>query len=109
MIGKYFFVALGGALGAVARVALTAILPPPVFGIPLKILCVNVIGCFALGILTSISMLFWDASINARHFWVQGLLGGFTTFSAFSLEFGLLFQKGEYTASFFFMPVAALF
>jgi CrcB protein len=91
---QYLFVGLGGALGAICRVALSRILPPFVFSVPFTILCVNVIGCFAIGVLTEIMALHWNASINARHFLIQGLLGGFTTFSAFSLEFGVLYKEG---------------
>ncbi len=90
----YIFVGLGGAIGAIARVALTRILPSFVFTIPFKILCINVVGCFVMGMLTEALLFYWNASINMRHFLVQGVLGGFTTFSAFSLEFGLLYEKG---------------
>jgi CrcB protein len=49
---SYLFVGLGGALGAIARVALTRMLPHFFFGIPIAIMCVNILGCFALGLLT---------------------------------------------------------
>jgi len=93
---NYIFVGLGGAAGAIARVALSRVLPSAILTIPLKILCINVLGCLAIGILTELMAVYWNASINMRHFWVQGFLGGFTTFSAFSLEFGLLYEKGLY-------------
>lgn len=90
----YLFVGLGGALGAIARVALTRILPGFLFGMPLAIMCVNILGCFALGLLTEFLAVYWNPSWAMRHFMIQGFLGGFTTFSAFSLEFGLLYEKG---------------
>jgi len=90
----YLVVGLGGALGAIARVALGGILPSFILSIPFKILFVNVFGCLVLGIVTEIMAVHWNASINLRHFLIQGFLGGFTTFSAFSLEFGLLYEKG---------------
>jgi len=93
-VKQYIFVGLGGASGAIARVALSRILPSFVLTIPFKILFINVIGCFAMGLLVEALALYWSASIDTRHFLVQGFLGGFTTFSAFSLEFGLLFEKG---------------
>src|SRR5579872_3242514 len=86
-MGIYFFVGLGGALGAIARILVARAAPSFLFGVPLAIFCVNVIGCFALGVLTEIFALYWNASLNARHFLIQGFLGGFTTFSAFSMEF----------------------
>lgn len=90
----YLFVGLGGALGAIARVALAAILPTSIAEIPIKILIVNILGCLTMGILTESMALFWNASTEMKHFLIQGFLGGFTTFSAFSLEFALLYEKG---------------
>jgi len=90
----YLFIGLGGAAGAIARVVLSRILPPFVMGMPVKILFINIVGCFLIGLLSAIMAFHWNASINMRHFWVQGFLGGFTTFSAFALEFGLLHEKG---------------
>lgn len=92
---SYLFIGLGGAIGAIARVALSRVLPSFVLSLPAKTLLVNIIGCFLIGVLTEIMAFYWNASINARHFLVQGFLGGFTTFSAFALEFGLLYEKGE--------------
>ena len=105
---SYLFVGLGGALGAIARVALTKILPGFLFGIPLRIMCVNVLGCFALGALTELLPLSWNASWNMRHFMIQGFLGGFTTFSAFSLEFGLLYEKGLYPSAFIYAALSVI-
>lgn len=96
---KFFFVGLGGALGAIARVALAAALPPFILSIPFTILCINVLGCFAIGIITEIMALYWNASMHAKHFLIQGFLGGFTTFSAFSLECGLLYKEGFYATA----------
>lgn len=100
MESSYLFVGLGGALGAVARVTLQKILPSFIYGIPLKILCINVIGCFAIGLLSEVMAHYWNPSFNIRHFLIQGFLGGFTTFSAFTLEFGLLYEKGNYFSAF---------
>jgi len=87
-------IGLGGALGAVTRVFIGKFIPPSAFGIPIQILCINVIGCLMMGMLTEVLALYWPASINIRSFLVPGFLSGFTTFSAFALESGLLYEKG---------------
>lgn len=108
MNATYLFVGLGGALGAIARVALARILPPFFLGIPLKIMTVNVLGCLTLGLLTEILALNGNISLNMRHFMIQGFLGGFTTFSAFSLEFGLLYEKGLYASAFAYAALSVI-
>jgi len=79
-------VALGGALGAVLRyVMVTAI------GAPLGTLAVNVLGSLAIGIL-----FVWLGSRDGwQLFLMTGVLGGFTTFSAFSLDTLKLIQAGQ--------------
>jgi len=88
------YVGLGGALGAMGRVGLMRVLPSSLWNLPIKILLVNVIGCFIIGLLTESGAFFGNLPESVRHFLFQGFLGGFTTFSAFALEFGLLNGKG---------------
>lgn len=86
---------LGGALGAGARhlagVAQLRWLGP---GFPWATLFVNLSGSLLMGLLAG-----WLAraggSEQARLFLAVGVLGGFTTFSAFSLDIGLMIQRGE--------------
>ncbi|MEQ9520174.1 MAG: CrcB family protein, partial [Parvibaculum sp.] len=56
---------------------------------------VNVLGSFAMGLLVEMLALRFNVSPEIRVFLVTGLLGGFTTFSAFSLDVSLMMQKGE--------------
>ncbi|HRW58102.1 MAG TPA: fluoride efflux transporter CrcB [Chlamydiales bacterium] len=88
------WIAAGGALGACMRMFLMRFLPEKIVSIPLKIMVVNIIGCFLIGALTSIFLRFDGVSHNVKQFLIPGFLGGLTTFSAFSLEYALLFQKG---------------
>jgi fluoride exporter len=91
-----FYVILGGALGAAARhgISLWALQGPriAVLGgvLPLATLACNVIGGFLMGVLWATldrhSAILGIAADDARLFLGVGLLGGFTTFSAFSLE-----------------------
>lgn len=93
---NYLLIGLGGALGAMARVGLGRLFPLTwAGGIPLPMLLVNVIGCFAMGIVSS-WLEYHDGSLALRYFLVSGVLGGFTTFSAFALEGMLLVQKQDY-------------
>jgi CrcB protein len=106
MISHYIAIGLGGAVGAIFRVVMGNVLPTTVLGIPFQILFVNVLGCFMMGFLTAIMALYWSISDNMRYFLVPGLLGGFTTFSAFALEFGLLFEKHGYVLAFLYTTLS---
>lgn len=94
MLSTYIAIGLGGALGALSRFGLARILPASAFThFPLQIFLVNAIGCLFLGILMEIMVFYWSPSSAMRSFLTTGFLGGFTTFSAFVLEFGLLIDK----------------
>ncbi len=92
----YLLVALGGGIGAMGRYGLgQAALRTFGPGFPVGTLAVNVIGGLLMGLLAG-----WlatkDGGNDLRLFLGVGLLGGFTTFSAFSLEAWLMFEKGRY-------------
>ena len=96
MLQQVLAVAAGGALGAVARYlvyAMTAHYLGPHF--PYGTLIVNIVGSFAMGILTEGMALAWTISLQARLFLVVGILGAFTTFSTFSLDVALLYARGK--------------
>lgn len=80
-------IALGGALGSVLRYLAVAAI-----GAPLGTAAVNVLGSFAIGVLF--------VALGPREGWqfflMTGLLGGFTTFSAFSLDTIKLIQAGQF-------------
>lgn len=88
-------VALGGAAGSVLRhlvsVAASAALGG---GFPWGTLAVNAAGSMAIGALASLGL-----QDNARLLLVTGLLGGFTTFSAFSLETAQLWHRAPWLAA----------
>ncbi|MGB0908671.1 MAG: fluoride efflux transporter CrcB [Maricaulaceae bacterium] len=91
------YVALGGAIGASARHLLSGAafrMAGP--GFPVGTLAANVIGSFAMGVLVVWLTLKVDGGANLRLFLGVGLLGGFTTFSAFSLDAMLMFEKKAY-------------
>ena len=98
MLKTLFFVAAGGAIGAAGRY-LTAIGVAALMGhgFPYGTLVVNVAGSFVLGALTETMALAWSASQETRAFLAVGVLGAFTTFSAFSLDVIVQLERGNLT------------
>ena len=92
--------AAGGAIGAAGRylVGLGAARLLG-FAFPWGTLIVNVAGCFAMGVLVELIALRTSASNEVRVFLATGVLGGFTTFSAFSLDFAMLLERREHMAA----------
>lgn len=94
MIKTLVFVALGGAVGASCRYVAGVLATHLGSGtFPWGTFTVNVTGSFLLGTLAAIMTFSWSPSPELRAFLVVGLLGGFTTFSAFSLDVALLIEK----------------
>ena len=95
MISTLSLVALGGAIGASLRwltgVAVLRALGPSDF--PLAIIAVNVIGSFLMGVFVVAAA--QKGLTHLSPFVMTGLLGGFTTFSAFSLETMTLIERGQ--------------
>lgn len=88
-------IAIGGASGSVLRYYLgRAIQGPSPSGIPLGTLAVNVLGCLIVGVLSRY-FLGHDTSRTLQTALIVGFCGGFTTFSAFSLETVGLLSGGQ--------------
>ncbi|MEJ8574728.1 fluoride efflux transporter CrcB [Microbaculum marinum] len=93
----FLVVAGGGAIGAGGRhlvnLAALRLLGP---GFPWGTFIVNVVGCLVMGLMIG-GLIRWmplGSSQTARLFLATGLLGGFTTFSAFSLDFAVIWERG---------------
>ena len=98
MIGAWVAVALGGAMGSVARFWLTSAmtaLTGPRF--PWGTLLINVLGSFVIGLVAGITLTPARVGMHPdiRIFLMTGVCGGFTTFSAFSLQTLELMQAGD--------------
>jgi fluoride exporter len=91
------WVALGGALGAVLRFALSAIVRgmPALAGLPWATLGVNVTGSLAIGAFAGLAASGNDITPSMRAFVMVGVLGGYTTFSTFALEGIEMLQSGS--------------
>ncbi len=82
----YLLAALGGALGALARWGVATALPHSTGGWPWATLLVNLTGCLLLGALTAALTARSPEPPWARPFLAVGVLGGYTTYSAFAVE-----------------------
>jgi len=109
-------IAAGGAIGAVLRHgANVSAVKLMGHGFPYGTLAVNVIGSFVMGLLIVTFAHYWQPSETMRVFLVTGLLGAFTTFSTFSLDFVTLWERQAYLHSALYLSgsvilsIAALF
>ena len=90
----FIWVALGGAIGAMGRYAISFIPVKSIF--PVLTLVTNIIGAILIGFVVGIISTREDISQNSILFWKTGICGGFTTFSTFSLEAYRLFEDKLY-------------
>ena len=99
----YLVVFLGGGIGAALRhgvnLAIARLLGT---AFPYGTLMINITGSFIMGVVAAYFAFKGDASQHWRLFLTTGILGGYTTFSAFSLDAALLYERGE-------MGMAALY
>ncbi len=109
-------VATGGAIGATGRFLVGKMmfrLMGP--GFPWGTLTVNIAGSFAIGIVVTLLATRYNLTHQWQGFLVIGVLGGFTTFSAFSMELGLMLERDQiayaalYAGSSLIFGVLALF
>ncbi len=105
MIKNLLLVGFGGGLGSIARYLCQKWVSSSSIGhFPLGTFIVNVVGCLVIGIFWGIHFKSFDTNENWKLFLMTGLCGGFTTFSAFSLE-GIGLIK-EQRISLFFLYIA---
>lgn len=88
-------VALGGALGATARYALSLAWPTAPGGFPWATFWTNVSGCAVIGVFMVIITDVWAAHRLVRPFFGTGVLGGFTTFSTYAVDLQKLLDGGH--------------
>lgn len=93
-------VALGGAVGSVARFALTWLVQSRVTGpFPIGTLVVNIAGSLVLGFIMQLGLATASMSPHVRLLLTTGFCGGFTTFSAFSYETAQLINERKYSTT----------
>lgn len=94
----WFLIALAGAGGTLLRYALSLAVPR-LFGLPIPTLVVNILGSFAAGLVYHLAYHKFSIDEQTRQIIAVGLLGGLTTFSAFSLETVELWSSGRMGAA----------
>jgi CrcB protein len=94
---NYLIVFLGGGIGSMLRHAVN-VMSARALGtaFPYGTLTVNVVGSIAMGLFAGYFAFKGDAAQSWRLFLMTGILGGYTTFSAFSLDTAVLYERGEF-------------
>jgi CrcB protein len=91
------WIAAGGAMGATLRHFMNQLIGRIAGdGFPWHTMLINISGSFVMGLLVSLMALRWNVSNELRAFLTTGILGGYTTFSAFSLDFAVLVERKAY-------------
>jgi len=104
-LSQCLIIGLGGALGAVARYALSSyIYQKYIHSFPWGTFTVNILGCFILGIVYVFGVEILTLSPSTRLFVSVGFIGAFTTFSTFSLETLNLIKNGEIKTALLYGP-----
>src|SRR3954462_10226550 len=93
---NYLLVFIGGGLGSTLRHSINVVCARFFrTGFPVHTFITNITGSTVMGLIAGYLAFKGDASLPWRMFLMTGILGGYTTFSAFSLDAGLLYERGE--------------
>ena len=90
-------VAIGGAIGAIARFQLSQSFIKSFSGdFIYNIMVANIVGCFLMGVCYEFMNLKMNVGVEWRTFFMVGILGAFTTFSGFALDVFILVERGNF-------------
>jgi CrcB protein len=107
---NYLLVFIGGGLGSTLRYIVNVICPR-LFGdgFPYHTFIINITGSTVMGLIAGYFAFRGDASQSWRLFLMTGILGGYTTFSAFSLDTAVLYERGEIGSALFYVLGSVVF
>ena len=107
---NYLLVFIGGGLGSSLRHTIN-VLCTRAFGtaFPYHTFIINISGSIVMGLIAGYLAFRGDASQHWRLFLMTGILGGYTTFSAFSLDAALLYERGEIGLALFYVLGSVVF
>ena len=104
MLKNLLLIGFGGGLGSILRYVSSLLITTKIF--PYATLAVNITGSFIIGIVFALSIKDAAVTNNWKLFLATGICGGFTTFSAFSLENMGLLQSGKYGLAFTYIGLS---
>lgn len=109
MLSNFLIVGIGGAIGSMMRHGAGLLfLKAGWTNFPWSTLTINLLGSFCIGLIVGWLADVQNWSEEIRLFAVVGILGSFTTFSAFSLESVLLFERGQYLYAAFYVAASVI-
>jgi fluoride exporter len=101
---NYLLVFIGGGLGSSLRHTVNIVCPRLLGNaFPYHTFIINITGSTVMGLIAGYLAFKGDATQHWRLFLMTGILGGYTTFSAFSLDAALLYQRGEVGSALFYV------
>jgi CrcB protein len=106
MLKEYLLVGIGGGIGAMLRYLIYISFKSTNF--PYATLVVNIVGCFIIGLIIGFGSKEINFSNNLKLFFATGICGGFTTFSAFSIENIIFLQTGRYALALFYIAASVI-
>ena len=109
-VKSYLLVFIGGGLGSTLRHVVN-IVCPRLFGtnFPYHTFIINITGSTIMGLIAGYLAFKGDAAQSWRLFLMTGILGGYTTFSAYSLDAALLYERGEIGLALFYVLGSVVF
>jgi CrcB protein len=107
---NYLLVFIGGGLGSTLRHIINVVSPRVLgTGFPYHTFIINITGSMVMGLIAGYLAFKGEASQPWRLFLMTGILGGYTTFSAFSLDAALLYERGEIGLALFYVLGSVVF